>query len=207
MAQIFYYELPFDYQHDPSNDNEVPADIPNQWVAQHPDLPIRRGDILCLEHANRNCASFIWDGNQAIPLDTSVDEYGNVPRGFFVLDPEDGPAPGLRFTLNHWSSPRIVFGTQDSRRPVHHNDYAWIRLTNQEITTIKSQPIYFDDQDQVYYTNVILRGGFDFFLCSHLEDFNNWDLNQPLCVSVNNHLDYLPYLDDADGKPIIMVDV
>lgn len=56
---------------------------------------VRRGDIVHLEAgcAYRNEDKFIYDGTQLIPLDFSVDEYGNIPPSFKVID---------EFPIEHW---------------------------------------------------------------------------------------------------------
>ncbi len=62
-------------------------------------LPIKKGDIVGLfplDDHYRNEGCFIFDGEQVIPLDSSIDEYGAVPSSFKVSDTE--------FSIHHWES-------------------------------------------------------------------------------------------------------
>ncbi len=62
-------------------------------------LPIKKGDVVGLHPYDdhyRNDGCFIFDGEQVIPLDSSIDEYGAVPPSFKVSDTE--------FSIHHWES-------------------------------------------------------------------------------------------------------
>jgi len=198
MAQIFYYELPADLEDWDEYDDELPVEVVQTWLDNHPEVRanIRRGDILRLPDMYRNNATFIWDGSKVTPLSFDEDEYGNVPRGFFVLDPADGPAPGQMFGLDHWMN------KTDDQVAIDHNDYVWIRLTPEEIQQVKAQRTHFSRKDEMYYFSISIRG-FDFYFASEKSKVQNWKLNKPLCVSTTNWDGYC----DSHTCPVVLVDM
>lgn len=199
MAQIFYYEIPEDFEEQWDEfDEEMPIEIVQQAVLSDPNIRynIRRGDILRLEESYRNNATFVWDGNAVVPLASEPDEYGNLPPDFLVLDPNDGPAPGQIFELDHWLTP------VDGQPPIEHNDYVWIRLTNQEVDLVKSSPIEFDEDSEMYMIVAPIRGT-DFYFVSENPYINNWDLYKTLVVSATNRNGGNAAPDDV---PVVLVD-
>ena len=73
------------------------------------EFDLRKGDIIHIKEKGeyRNCGKLIFDGCKLLSLDTSIDEYGNLPSCFFVGD---------EFLSDHWT------GT------IHHNGVIWVDL-------------------------------------------------------------------------------
>lgn len=73
------------------------------------EMNIRRGDVIGLEPIDvkyRNDWTYVWDGEKVLELDSSIDEYGAVPKSLVVTDTE--------FTPTWWS------GT------IAHNGIFWL---------------------------------------------------------------------------------
>jgi hypothetical protein len=93
--------------------NEITSESLINLIIQNVDLsqfPLRRGDILRLDWIPkyRNNGKLIWTGEKLITLDTSLDNYGNLPREFSF--PE--------FSLNHF------------HKTIDHNNIIWLSLSN-----------------------------------------------------------------------------
>jgi len=58
---------------------------------------VRRGDIVHLEVYGdyRNDGKFIYDGENLVPLNTEIDEYGSIPNEFRVID---------EFPIRYWEN-------------------------------------------------------------------------------------------------------
>ncbi len=81
------------------------------------------GDTISLERSGekyRNDWTYLWNGEKAIPLDYSIDEYGSVPRTFKVTDTDFSPdwwtetiAHNSIFWLSDEIKNRMVFKQED----------------------------------------------------------------------------------------------
>jgi hypothetical protein len=96
---------------DESDEN---ANIITNFILDN-NILIKRGDVIDIikeEDRYRNDGKLIWNGEKALFLETSIDEYGAVPKEFIVYEEE--------FSPDYWSS------------NITHNNYYWPSLNYRE---------------------------------------------------------------------------
>lgn len=150
--------------------------ITDQIIPQLAELPLLRGDVIRFKWIGtyENDGKLMWDGEQAISLDYSIDQYGSIPKSFSF--PE--------FPINHF------------KKSIIHNTIIWIApeaveqiVRNFDVNTQKSfvtdlyvtYPVIAGDVDENDSLRILSRKEFE----TYVRKFPFFDEDYPSASSTS----------------------